>query len=104
MRMFRLAFVFAAGAAMLAPLSQPASAADMGGGGSLKDTPYVVVPSWGGLYFGGHAGGAWGNTNVHDKFDYSGDPEFTGSASSLGFIWRIAGWLQRPAWPRCVRR
>ncbi len=46
----------------------------MGGGGSLKDTPYVVVPSWGGLYFGGHAGGAWGNTNVHDHYDYVGIP------------------------------
>ena len=71
---------------MLAPLSQTASAADLpGGGGGYKDTPYVVVP-WQGLYFGGHAGGAWGNTNVHDKFDYSGDPEFNGSASSLGLI------------------
>ncbi len=68
-----------------APLTQPASAADLPGG-SLKDTPYVVVPSWQGLYFGGHAGGVWGNTNVHDHFDYVGDPEFNGNLGSTGFI------------------
>ena len=82
----RFALILAAGAAMqFAPLSQPASAADLPGG-SLKDTPYVVVPSWQGLYFGGHAGGVWGNTNVHDHFDYVGDPEFNGNLGSTGFI------------------
>jgi outer membrane immunogenic protein len=86
MRMYRLAFVFAAGAAMLAPLSQAASAADMGTGGSLKDTPYVAVPSWQGFYFGGHAGGVWGDSKVHDKFDYVGDPILTTSPSGSGFI------------------
>jgi outer membrane immunogenic protein len=85
MRMFRLAFVFAAGAAMLAPLSQLASAADLGGSGGYKDTPYVAVP-WQGFYFGGHAGGAWGNTNLHDKFDYNGDPESSSSIGSTGLI------------------
>ena len=84
MRMFRFALVFAAGAAMLAPLSQPAAAADMGGGGSLKDTPYVAVPSWQGLYLGGHVGGVWGDTGVHDKFDYVGDPILTTSPSGSG--------------------
>ena len=82
----RFALILAAGAAMqFAPLSQPASAADLPTG-SLKDTPYVVVPSWQGLYFGGHAGGVWGNTNVHDHFDYVGDPEFNGNLGSTGFI------------------
>ena len=67
-----------------APLSQPASAADLPTG-SLKDTPYVVVPSWQGLYFGGHAGGVWGNTGVNDRFDYIGDPGWNGSMNSAGF-------------------
>ena len=39
-----------------------------------------------GLYFGGHAGGAWGNTDLHDQFDYIGDPEFSSSSSSAGLI------------------
>ncbi len=85
MKKVSFAFVLAAGAAMqFAPL-QPASAADLGGG-SLKDTPYVAMPFWGGLYFGGHAGGAWGNTKVHDKFDYVGDPIYDFNANSTGFI------------------
>ena len=46
----------------------------------------MVVPSWQGLYFGGHAGGVWGNTDVHDHFDYVGDPEFNGNLGSTGFI------------------
>ena len=85
MRMFRVALVLAAGAAMLAPLSQLASAADLGGSGGYKDTPYVAVP-WQGFYFGGHGGGAWGNTNVHDKFDYVGDPQHSFSGDSTSFI------------------
>jgi outer membrane immunogenic protein len=85
MKKLSFAFVLAAGAAMqFAPLVQPASAADLGG--SLKDTPYVVVPYWGGFYFGGHAGGAWGNTKLHDQFDYVGDPEHSFNASNTGFI------------------
>jgi outer membrane immunogenic protein len=85
MRTSRFALILAAGAAMqFAPLSQPASAADLPG--SLKDTPYVVAPSWAGLYFGGHAGGVWGNTGVNDKFDYVGDPGFNGTLGSTGFI------------------
>ena len=85
MKKVSFAFVLAAGAAMqFAPLSLPASAADLGG--SLKDTPYVVMPYWGGFYFGGHAGGAWGNTKLHDQFDYVGDPEHSFSASNTGFI------------------
>ncbi len=68
-----------------APLSQLASAADLPTG-SLKDTPYVVAPSWAGLYFGGHAGGAWGNTGGHDTFTYVGDPTAALNMSSTGFI------------------
>ena len=86
MRTSRFALILAAGAAMqFAPLSQPASAADLPGGG-FKDTPYVVAPSWAGLYFGGHAGGVWGNTGVKDSFDYIGDPGWDGSMNSVGFI------------------
>ena len=66
-----------------APLSQPASAADLGGG--YKDTPYVVMP-WQGLYFGAHVGGASSSASVHDSFDYVGDPNFNSSGSSGGLI------------------
>ena len=66
-----------------APLSEPASAADMGG---YKDTPYVVVPSWQGLYFGGHAGGVWGNAGLTDTYDYIGDPTSKNSIGSSGLI------------------
>ena len=84
MRKFRFALILAAGAAMqFAPLSQPASAADLGGG--YKDTPYVVVP-WQGLYFGAHAGGAESSAGVHDSFNYVGDPNFNSSGSSTGLI------------------
>jgi outer membrane immunogenic protein len=82
--MFRFALVLAAGAAVqFAPVSQPASAADLGGG--YKDTPYVVVP-WQGLYFGAHAGGASSSASAHDSFDYVGDPNINSSGSSNGLI------------------
>ncbi len=81
---FRYALLLAVGAAMqLAPLSLPVSAADFGGS---KDTPYEFVPLWTGLYFGVHGGGALGNTGIHDKFDYVGDPEYKGTASNFGAI------------------
>ena len=99
----RFALILAAGAAMqFAALSQPASAADLPTG-SLKDTPYVVVPSWQGLYFGGHAGGVWGNTGVHDNFTYVGDPTFNRSLEQCGLHRRRTGRLQRPARPLRVR-
>ena len=84
MRTFGFGLILAASAAMqLAPMSTPASAADLP---SMKDTPYVVVPSWQGLYFGGHAGGVWGNTDVKDTYTYVGDPTVNGSLGSTGFI------------------
>ena len=46
----------------------------------------MVMPSWQGFYFGGHAGGAWGNTKVHDKFDYVGDPQYGFTGDSTSFI------------------
>jgi opacity protein-like surface antigen len=52
---------------------------------SLKDAP-VFPPIWTGLYFGGHAGGIWGNTGVNDDFTYVGDPQFIGSLGGAGFI------------------
>jgi outer membrane immunogenic protein len=52
----------------------------------LKDTPPDYLPIWPGFYFGGHAGGVWGNTGTHDTFTYVGDPAFNGSLSSTGFI------------------
>ena len=66
-----------------APLSQPVSAADLGGG--YKDTPYVVVP-WQGLYFGVHAGGVSSTASVTDSYDYIGDPTAKNSLSESGLI------------------
>ena len=54
---------------------------------SYKDAPPVVAPfGWGGFYFGGHAGGAWGGPNVSDTFVYVGDPTFNGALNRAGFI------------------
>jgi outer membrane immunogenic protein len=81
---FRFALILAVGAAVqLAPMSQPAAAADAP---SLKDMPYEFVPLWTGLYFGGHAGAAWDKTKLHDKFDYVGDPEVNANLSGIGVL------------------
>jgi outer membrane immunogenic protein len=54
---------------------------------SLKDVPAPVhSPLWQGFYFGGHAGGVWGETGINDTFSYAGDPSFAGGLSSSGFI------------------
>jgi outer membrane immunogenic protein len=67
--------------------------------GSYKDGPYVPFPSWDGLYFGIHGGGAWGDTKSHT---YRFDPVFelvditsfdrSGSfgGGQLGYNWMIA--------------
>ncbi|MGO9171864.1 MAG: outer membrane protein [Rhodomicrobium sp.] len=88
---FRYALILAVGAVL-----QPgiwAFAADLpevpvpeGPGVSLKDPPAAFSPLWPGFYFGGHAGGVWGNTGVYDDFTYVGDPSYNGSSSSAGFI------------------
>ncbi len=54
---------------------------------SLKDSPALFAPiPWQGFYIGGHAGGVWGDTSVHDDFTYVGDPSFNGGLGSAGFI------------------
>ena len=84
MTKFRFVAILAAGAAIqFVPFGQTASAADLP---SLKDTPYVLAPNWAGLYFGGHAGGVWGDTVVHDTFTYVGDPSADPKLSGTGFI------------------
>ena len=85
MKKFGLALLAAGAAMQFAPLGQPALAADLGGG-SLKDTPYVAVPYWGGFYFGAHGGGVWANTSVTDTYEYQGDPTSKNSFSSTGVI------------------
>lgn len=62
-----------------------ASAADL----SLKDTPeysYAPAAIWTGVYFGGHVGGAFGDTEVEDTFDYNGDPFARNNIDSKGVI------------------
>jgi outer membrane immunogenic protein len=41
---------------------------------------------WTGFYFGGHAGWSWGSTDVHDVFDYKGDPIADNSVDTSGVI------------------
>ena len=48
--------------------------------------PYEFVPLWTGFYIGGSAGAAMGATGIHDKFDYVGDPSYSGTASNIGLI------------------
>jgi outer membrane immunogenic protein len=79
MTKLQFALVVAAGAVV----SSMASAADLGG---YKDTPYVSIPNWSGLYFGGHAGGVWGNANINDTFVYVGDPDYAAKLASTSFI------------------
>jgi outer membrane immunogenic protein len=73
-------------AAFAACFSLPggALAADL----SLKDTPeyYAPSPIWTGLYFGGHVGGVFGDTEVEDTFDYNGDPFARNNIDSTGVI------------------
>ena len=56
---------------------------------SLKDTPvagYAPALQWPSFYVGGHLGGAFGNTDVTDVFDYHGDPTAKNSVDSTGLI------------------
>jgi outer membrane immunogenic protein len=56
---------------------------------SLKDTPtyeYTPAPIWTGLYFGVHVGGAPGDINVSDTFDYNGDPHADNDVDTSGVI------------------
>jgi outer membrane immunogenic protein len=64
-----------------------AQAADMYRG-SLKDSPeYLpVLPAWGGLYLGGHIGGAWGDVGVTDTYYYHEDPTVGSSIGASGVI------------------
>jgi outer membrane immunogenic protein len=50
--------------------------------------PEYLPPStlWTGFYFGGHAGWSWGNTDVHDVFNYGGDPVADNSVDTSGLI------------------
>ncbi len=64
-----------------------AFAADIDGPPSLKDDYPLFMPApWQGFYFGGHAGGIWGNVGLHDGFTYVGDPSFSGSLGGVGAI------------------
>jgi outer membrane immunogenic protein len=58
----------------------PASAADgYNGGGSLKDQPLYIPPTWTGFYLGGHVGGAWSaNNDNNDRPEFFTFPAFAG--------------------------
>jgi outer membrane immunogenic protein len=89
MMIVRCVLILAVGVALQSGLlSERAFAADLPEEPriGLKDTPPDFLPVWPGFYFGGHAGGAWGDTGIHDTFTYVGDPTFNGSLSSTGFI------------------
>src|SRR5690606_7013249 len=55
-----------------------ASAADLGGpiyGGSMKDDFVAPIPSWTGLYFGGHVGYGWGEWDGTLTYDEGAGPD-----------------------------
>jgi outer membrane immunogenic protein len=56
--------------------------------GSYKDSPeYLpVLPAWGGLYMGGHLGGAWSDVGGTDTYTYVQDPTIGVGVSSGGVI------------------
>jgi outer membrane immunogenic protein len=76
---------FAAAIAACVGMSSAVLATDL----SLKDPPtdeYAPIPIWSGLYFGVHLGGARGNIDVSDTFDYNGDPHAENTVDTLGVI------------------
>lgn len=77
--------IVAAALAVFASTSGIAIAADLG---SLKDMPEYTPPAalWTGWYMGGHIGGAWGNVEVGDTYDYNGDPFKKSSFGTSGLI------------------
>src|SRR6266540_2015179 len=86
-------------AGALAIAATPAAAADMPAP-VYKAPPPVVVPfSWTGFYFGGHAGGAWGNvewthTNtggIVENFDQDSSGFVWGGHA--GFMYQVGQWV-----------
>jgi outer membrane immunogenic protein len=68
-------------------VSGVAQAADLGYPGSLKDTPYwSPADLWTGWYVGGHIGGAWGDVDVTDNYDYYGDPTTKSKFNTSGLL------------------
>ncbi len=64
-----------------------AQAADLSYPGSLKDGPYWSPAAlWSGLYVGGHIGGAWGDVDVTDTYEFPIDPTVESSLSTTGLI------------------
>jgi len=47
---------------------------------------YLPPALWTGFYFGGHAGWSWGKMDVHDVYNYGGDPEADNSVDISGLI------------------
>ena len=82
-------------------LSGGAYAADMysapAGGGSLKDVPYVAVPSWTGFYLGAHVGGAFSDLKTDSYSPYWGGGQWRNDADGvvgggqLGYNYQFGG-------------
>lgn len=78
--MLRVAFaaLIAAGFVM----SGTARATDL-----YEETPEYLSPIlWSGFYVGGHVGGAWGDIDVTDEYDYVGDPIKKSDLSTSGLL------------------
>ncbi len=78
-------FAFAATIAVFFSMPFMASATDL----LLEDFPAsdeFLAPIWTGFYFGAHIGGARGEANINDVFDYNGDPEANNSLRSSSVI------------------
>jgi outer membrane immunogenic protein len=83
----RLSYLTALTLSMCCGLAFNAQAADMYRG-SLKDSPEYLpaLPAWGGLYLGGHIGGAWSDVGVTDTYYYHEDPTIDSSIGASGVI------------------
>jgi outer membrane immunogenic protein len=80
-----------AGAANAADVYSPAA--------SLKDVPYVAVPTWTGFYIGAHVGGAWADLKTTDTLpslaglgnQWSNDTDGVVGGGQLGYNYQLGG-------------
>ncbi len=87
----------AASACALAVATQ-VNAADLYAPGGMKDTPYVVAPTWTGFYVGANVGGGWSQLDSSWDFtriDINTTNEATGvvGGGQVGFNWQTGAFV-----------
>jgi outer membrane immunogenic protein len=100
--MRELAIKAIAATSMSLVLAAAASAADMPRTAAPPVAPPPVVYNWSGLYFGGHAGGAWAHTSWSTDFncavgrlceDISQNPNGSIGGIQGGYRWQFGSWV-----------